>query len=813
MLRRRTRKPICYEILENLREQKHAEKDSPSRPNDELDEGQFTTIWENPERLSDKEDFSLLYQLLSRQLSLGHFEDPLTQKQVGTMFTLLLMQFLKEERRKQIDHHVILAWLDAGDRLFSEETEPNALSKRNYAVLKLYYLCRTWKAQIECFSCGCIQKQVVELYLENDCSRLNDALLCIVKAKKNNKEETERCIEDLNPAVLRLVKNASNFSSIDMFSYYVEVLQELHGCSLIDVADEKASARLIQLAGLLCELSLNDVPEACSKLHRLLTHMGRNQEKKNVTAVDTVLRSKLLPKIFEYLTKNSLVKMHRFNRISVQEYVDIVAKKNYSFAEQSIFAPLQLLNLLYSKWDAWKRTRSVVKSRIDSLDLSSSHGPVIVLYMLSFIYRTDPSLLADLTGCLEEKYKKADSNQKGIILLIIEIAEKLALTNESMASFLNENAVKTRLLRDTDPIHSELVFSYLPDLKPLELNQFLKSKEESLSDEAWSDLFRVIKDTEVTVQADGVWKCAVEKKNSDRNAICFITKQLNAMAERQDGKMLTMRVSQVFNHLKTTFSSPKLVPRELLLFFPKVLFSLTDTQYLLLPPNTSNFLIPLLILSYCLFFDGNELEIAKMFRILKSKIRKENFKESNDDPIDVLDEICETIRSGKVPNCDISFVRSCAGSDFFLKTLFETTVEGHSQSADVVVRMRERTVDVCSILFGRLAPQLQSIGDKEGKTPYCQIAVIINKFVTGNLPSSSNPKVWKITERAIEGFSCMTLKWNSIFVVAKVMDILSSAKNHADLLARMIGVIRRNQDLLNKLRKRKEFLELESALR
>lgn len=96
----------------------------------------------------------------------------------------------------QLDPHVVLDFLDAGDKLFLD----SETSKKAYAILKLYFLCRNRKSKLEvgdfppgklktrrkfhffqCFSCGCVQKYFIELY--KDGTRLHEALNCLIKSK------------------------------------------------------------------------------------------------------------------------------------------------------------------------------------------------------------------------------------------------------------------------------------------------------------------------------------------------------------------------------------------------------------------------------------------------------------------------------------------------------------------------------------------------------------------------------------------------------------------------------------------------------
>uniref|UniRef100_A0A8R1DJT0 Uncharacterized protein n=1 Tax=Caenorhabditis japonica TaxID=281687 RepID=A0A8R1DJT0_CAEJA len=316
-------------------------------------------------QLCEPDDRALLFHLLSREISTGNYDDPLTicrnlaSNLDDLFFSRLLMQILRDEKRKRIDPHMILCWLETGDCLFSGNS--TTISTKNYAILKLYYLCKNWKSKIECFSCGCVQKISVDLFLNNNCTRLNEALLSIVKSDFSN----------VDPTIRRLLHSFSDVRPIELFSYYIELLAEFHECALIeDLSGENAPARLIQLTGLLCEMKTDDIPEACSRVNRLLgqTSSAPQSGKKSSAAIETVLKCKLVPKIFECLMvmDSDSGKLENFSkRESVQRFSVLVEKESYSISQQAsiFFAPLQLLLFLYkSEFFAGPQWLSVLTS-------------------------------------------------------------------------------------------------------------------------------------------------------------------------------------------------------------------------------------------------------------------------------------------------------------------------------------------------------------------------------------------------------------------------------------------------------------------
>lgn len=105
---------------------------------------------------------------------------------------------------------------------------------------------------------------------------------------------------------------------------------------------------LIQLTGLLCEMKDENVPTACFEMHRFLVLNDEVKEKKN-GAVEMAVRSRLVPKIFDSVNNNRKMKLDNFGHDSVQKFVDLIERESYSsFKETLMFAPLQLLNFLFS---------------------------------------------------------------------------------------------------------------------------------------------------------------------------------------------------------------------------------------------------------------------------------------------------------------------------------------------------------------------------------------------------------------------------------------------------------------------------------
>lgn len=166
----------------------------------------------------------------------------------------------------------------------------------------------------------------------------------------------------------------------------------------------------------------------------------------------------------------------------------------------------------------------------------------------------------------------------------------------------------------------------------------------------------------------------------------------------------------------------------------------------------------------------------------------------------MMEAVCEVIKSGKTAGFDMNFMKQegmLGGGETFLKTMKDVVTDDSLRNSftdpESFARTKERIVQMSSVLFGSLSAQLQALGD-HAKTPFCQIAIMIEKFITATLTTSSKKSsVWEISERTICGFAKMTEKWNSLFVRPRVMKILNSSRSHNELLKGLITITQKNK--------------------
>ncbi|CAL2030032.1 unnamed protein product [Caenorhabditis brenneri] len=790
--RKRLEPQNCISVIDNLQEKHFAER------LDDVSETDFsisllTSIWKHPERLSIESDYSLLLTTLCREVRMENYIEPLQickimkkiscdNRNTDKIFEFLLMVILKEEKKKKIDLHVILDWLDTGDREFRSEM----ITDKSYAILKLYFLCRNRKAKLECFSCGCVQKYFVDLFQEN---RFMIALNSLITSKNL----------DLHPIVKKLFKSMPEISTLEYFEYYVDLLKDLQDCSAIDQSNEKKIQRLVQLIGLLSELKLEDIPRACSELNTLFQFEKNNDRKKKSSLVESALRTKLLPKIFDSITTTPSVRINLTGDLdSVTKMAELVAREDrYSNAQQAavIFSPLQLLAGIYAEFEVWEKTSLIIKSRLASLKMDTPQSPVVVLYVLKLIYQNDSSMLGLLMNHLENEYKDKTVGMQNRILNLLKITEKLGEFNSSFHSFFKENRLRKRLIMESG---IEITLEYLNDFSALELNQFLQQK--SFSDSELPTLVEKLQDTEFMINSDGFWASVLER--IDQNSITFIENQLKILLNRQDGKLLNSRIEQLFKaiksiELKEKSTDLKEKPMELLLIkFPEFLLNLEDSQYSLLPQNTTISLFSVLIFAFCTIYEGNENEISRQFRIINSKINKTGSSDL-DFPLGSIEKISEKIRSRQIHG---------QPDHVLLSKLFEAKPEN--------AHKKERVLEVASLLFEKLAADFQRLGDTNGKMPFCQICNIIVDYVKKSMEVEliSNFQIFQdICMRVMEGFSMWTEQWNWLFVSQKIITILTGAKKQdMNLFRTLMKTLNKNQALVTKLNTKKAFLELES---
>ncbi|CDK13583.1 TPR_REGION domain-containing protein [Caenorhabditis elegans] len=697
---------------------------------------------------------------------------------INRIFTSLLKQILRDETRKKLDPHVVLDFLDAGDKLFLD----SETSKKAYAILKLYFLCRNRKSKLECFSCGCVQKYFIELY--KDGTRLHEALNCLIKSKLSD-----------SPTIIERLFNAMTvISAIEYFEYYIELLGELQNCSVIDKTDEKPPSRLIQLLGLLCETRLEDIPRACSKLISLLEPVNEKEQKKKFSILETVLKSKLLPRIFDNLMANPLAKLD-LNRNSVQKYVEIIVNEKYLYALEAsvLFAPLQLLNRIFLEFDAFAKSWPIIKNRLELVTIDAPQASILLIYVLSLIYRNDISeaiLLGEFDLYLEKQFPGASVVGKRIIIIFFDIMKLLGAEKPKIHSYFKENRTKTKLLMNSE---LELAVEYLRDFSDYELNWFLQQR----ADEDFQFLLETAKNLQAPVNSDGFWRNSLEK--FDENSIIFIENQLKIMATRIDRKGLALRIQQISQ--KMMQKSGKIEEKTAIFIkFPQILLEIAD--FSILPPNSSNLLFSTLILGFSAFYDGNEAQFNDLFRQFLSKTIPNSTCTS---PMEIIEEICEKIRikSNFRHLPDISF----------LKPNPDTIITQISEIFDTkIAKNDERIVEICSILLEKLAPQLQAFGDR-GKTPFCQIVnIIVDKYVKNSVEPVNFQLFREVCERAVDGFAMMTEQWNFLFLSAKILTILNLTRREAGLFAVLMRKINKNEILLTKLRGKKEFVQLEGSL-
>ncbi|ULU09514.1 hypothetical protein L3Y34_014134 [Caenorhabditis briggsae] len=789
----------CIPVINDVRDEKFAGETEDGA----LEEfSGLPKIWKNPERLSIPSDYSLLLSSLSREIHMeSNFSETLLvlktmknrknspEKTIDKMFEFLLTQILREETRRKIDPHIILKWLDTGDRRFSSEN----ISKKAYAILKLYFLCRSRKAKLECFPCGCVQKMYIELYTENSNTRLIGALNSLITGK----------LADLDPVVKRLFLEMQQIRPIEYYEYYIELLGELQMCSVIDKTDEKQLPRVIQLIGLLSELKLEDVPKACGKLYYLMGTMKGDGKKKS-SVMDNAVRSKLLPKIFDSIVLSAgSLKILNLSRNSVHKMVELVINEKYSYAEQATisFAPLQFLNRIFQEFEIWEKSWAALKNRLDSFKMSNPQAPIVFLYFLSLIYRNDQSLIGCLVEFLELQYHQNSENSeiKKIILILLEIMESLGDSAPSINQYFKENHPKNRLLLDESE-ELEIVLDHFQNFSNAEINQFLAKK--SFSNSEFSILIDKLKDDlNFSITSDTFWRILLEK--IDENSMIFIENQLKMLINRQDRKSIQTKIEQIFRKILKNFEEKSTKKLELVsLKFPKILLDFNDEQWRLMPPTTTISLVSTLIFGFSAIFEGNESQITCLLQQLLSKITA-SLPISNSNPLKILEEIIEKIRENRFPgSLEIGF----------LKEIYDENPEN--------LQKKERILQISAILFEKLAAELQRSGDTNGKAPFCQISTIIDDYLK-KVGRRENEIIQKfeilqtISLKTMRGYVLMwTEKWNWLFVSRKIWTILSTAKTmDSEFLKELMEVLNQNQALLSKLRStNKEFVQLEQPL-
>ncbi|EFO84834.1 hypothetical protein CRE_03943 [Caenorhabditis remanei] len=682
---------------------------------------------------------------------------------IDNLYKILLLQTLKVASVKKMDPHIMLEWLDAGDRLFC-----NSIPRENYAILKLYFLCQNRKLKLECFSCGCVQKYFIKLYTEDENTRLIAALNSLITSKSMN----------LNPIIERIYNSLPKISSIDYFEYYTELLGELENCSVIDGADSNMKLkRLIQLIGILCELRQADVPKACSNLYALI-RLSKYDEIKRDLIIPIILRNKLLPKIFDSIMSSGCNTTLLSDRNSVQKMAELVKNEKYSYAKQAsaLFSPLQLLNQIYSEFDAWESSSitSLIKNRLNELKMESSEATISFFYFISLIYRNEPSLVDNLVDYLKLQFQNSTTiSVKVTILYILEVIEILAGPNSSFHPYIKENNPKTGLILDSE---LEIVLDYIQGFSSLEIHRFLQKRK--FSDDEHSMLMKQLKNLKIYVNNDEFWKVLLKKVDGD--SVIFIENQLRILMNRQNQKSINQRIEQIFVRIlpKETMDFQKDIENieMLLLKFPQVLLNLSDSDYKLLPPTTTISLASTLIFGFAAVLEGNESKITTLFRRLHSKLNPTS-PISDQEPLEIIEDIAEKIRSKQLSG-DLKIG--------FLKEVYSMKPENATK--------KERIAQVSSILFEKLAGVFQKLGDANGNSPFCQLATIIDEFVKKTGEVVPNYQIRRsVCERAMEGFAIGAEKWNWLFLRRKILAVLSSAEQDHELMERLMRILNKNE--------------------
>lgn len=781
----------CIPVLNDLQEEKFPDETDDFDDDSHLDCSIFTKIWKTPERLSLNSDHSLLLGTLSREIREENYEKTLfllkimkkslrseyqINETVDNIYKFLLLQLLKDATVKKIDLHIIMKWLETGDRLFC-----NTMSKKSYAILKLYFLCRNRKSKMECFSCGCFQKYFIELYTEDNNTRLILALNSLIVSK----------LGDLDPTIKRIFTSLPEISSIEYFECYTELLSELQICSVITDTDEKNLQRIIQLFGILYELRQIDVPKACSGLNNLIG-TSRSDKKKKSSAIENILRNKLLSKIYDSIMSSDSNITLVLTRNSVQNMAELVKNEKYSCAQQAsiLFSPLQLLNRIFSEFDVWEKSWPTMKNRLDGLDMGSSRASILFLYFISLIYRNEPSFVANLVDYLEQQYQKSTKiSVKITILHILEVMEVLAASSQIFQAYIKENNPKSRLILDSE---LEIVLQYIQDFSSSEIHQFLQKRK--FSNDEHSLLMEKLKNVEIPVNNDGFWKSLLEK--IDENSMTFIRNQMRILVNRRDRKAIAQRIEQVT--IKTMDCQEKKPKMEILLLnFPQIILDFSDSDFKSLPATTTISLVHTLIFGYAAIFEGNESRITTLFHRLLSKIDQVTHN-SGQDLLEVMEVIAEKIRAKQISGTlEIGFLKGI-----------------YNMKPDDPIK-KERIVQISSILFGKLAIDFQRLGDTNGNSPFCQLVTIIDEFMRKSEKAEVIPnyQIWRnICEKSMEGFAMGEEKWNWLFSWRKVLTVLNCSKRDNELLQRLMRILNKNETLLSKLREHKEFVQFENSL-
>lgn len=769
----------CIPVINDVTEQQFPEESLDFLDNDFDYNPIFTSIWRNPERLSINSDYSLLLAALSSEILRGNYAETLKicreirkskseVERITQIFEILLMQMLKSNA----DPHMLLHWLSIGDTDFG----CSKFTKESYAILKIYCLARIRKTNLECFPHGCVQKTSIELYRKDSSKRLMGGLHSLIKGSFK-----------LEPTLKRLFLGLPRISPLEFFEFYCDLLDELQNCKAIDDSDKEK--RLVQLIGILCELRSEDVLKACSNLNKIIGSRVTDRKKPPPLIERVLLR--LCSKIFDCLSQSNL----KFDKIHVEKVVDLVVKeKNGQGAalkpgEVIWLPPMQLLNRILSEYDAWGKVWTGLESRLASVQIGSQHGPIVVIYFLCLIIRNDPSQISILITHLEQQYSKEDTKSKNVILFLIQIMERIPQIQDNFKN----NSIRKRLLLNSD---FEIVIHFLHEFSGSELNQFLQHS--SFSDDHFQILKEKLKgNTEISIESDAFWMCILE--NCDENSIIFIERQLKILEKRRDTRKFEFRIDQIF---KKTFDCKALNP-VLVLKFPKILLS----QWEFLSERSRTSLARLLILTFSSsIFEDNQTEVTQNFRDFGRRLKPESVNEPNLEIFQIIQEMCLQIKKTCL-NQSINALKEILRIGF-LKKLFDS---------DTLASRKERIVQISSIFLMILSPELQKIGDTNGKAKFCQLLTIIDSFIKTSTKNEIIPNFEyfeKICEQTMEGLSAYEdKKWNWLFLKRKIQDILTAAKKDVTLLGRLIRIVNKNESLRSKLTTDfKEFSQLASSI-
>ncbi|CAI5438880.1 unnamed protein product [Caenorhabditis angaria] len=704
--------------------------------------------------------------------------DLVNNEEFQVQFQKFVLKILSKFKKGHIDFHLVLETLS----IYENFSIAKIFSKNDTGIISMILVLTVYKRKFELFSCGCIQRFLVQLYQSENRTRFCKLIDDLIKGKgKISKYAYLFDLEQLSPS--------------NCFDLCTEFYRELINCGVLEKnGDELWNLRITHLIILFDSIKETDFEASSKSLSNFINSLNQRQKVLPKNMKKPI--KQLFNKVFEFIEKNDYYGNCVVNEENLEKIGnEILNNEKYSM---KAMGPLELLMTI-------QKTFEIDSSILDDvvakrLILSAEKFGIQLLYSISLaVHQEDLSSFSLILNFIEENFEKGTKNQKDIMLFVVDLIIIIGKSKENVQALCENKRFKQKILLASSQSSEFYIIKYIDIFDSKEFEDFCKIRItdlNSISEPNWNILIRKIANFTFYCKSDKIWEYVM--KNAENKTNCqFIKNQLNIISETLN---IRKRFNEIVSVLKNDYSddSKNLPPPILLISFIQTILEIEDKKYL--PKNWMASLLPLAILAYCIHYDEYEDKIRRIFKAIYEFLTEKSAE--NDDPLILFAEIIiqkqSDILSWK------RFDEKWPKGETFGK-VFGLLIDSNEGE-----KRKKRVAHIISIMFKNSSVEIQSNGDKQGSNAFCKLATVFEKSLKTEKDKIEN----SILKNMISGYAKCSCNGNIIFLRSRIFNILKFVKNtNIELLKEFGEILSENQELCKKMKSsEKDYMELSEFL-